>query len=195
MDNQVPYDEREWLNRLAKGDHAAFNELFHRWYDMVYSSALIFSKSAELARDTTQEVFLELWKQREKMDEVDHPKTYLVTIARNMIYRRLSRVNLETAYRNYLSGHLYQVEGEDEVQAKQLSGFLEDGIRLLPPQQQRAFRLSREQGLSHEAIAAEMQVSRQSVKDYIVRAIAFLRRYLVQCGYRLFVILAACLGN
>jgi RNA polymerase sigma-70 factor (ECF subfamily) len=55
---------------------------------------------------------------------------------------------------------------------------VESGISRLPPQQQKAFRLSREKGLSHEEISLHMGVSRGAVKDYIVRSITFLRKYL-----------------
>jgi RNA polymerase sigma-70 factor (family 1) len=171
----------------------AFQMLFDQWWDKVYSTAMIFSKSEELSRDTAQEVFLHFWKERSKMTSVENPQAYLAVMARNMIFRKLSRLKLETAYQTYVSGVLSSSQNntptDQPAKFKELQQAIEEGVRLLPPQQQRAFRLSREQGLSHEEIALEMNVSRQSVKDYIVRAIAFLRKHLQRYGHLILILI------
>jgi len=69
---------------------------------------------------------------------------------------------------------------ENAITASQLRDTVRRGIEQLPPQQQRAFRLSREQGLSHEQIGRLIGVSKKTVKDYIVRSMAFLRQHLAQ---------------
>lgn len=148
---------------------------------------MIFSKSEEFSRDVAQEMFLYLWKERAKMVHIDNPRAYLLVSARNLIFRKLSRLKLETAYQNYLSGIAAAVPSQQATEQpatlKDLQRAVEEGIRQLPPKQQQAFRLSREQGLSHEEIAREMGISRQTVKDYIVRSIAFLRKHLHEYGH------------
>jgi RNA polymerase sigma-70 factor (ECF subfamily) len=52
------------------------------------------------------------------------------------------------------------------------------GINLLPQQQKKAYLLSRDQGLSHEEIAATMHVTKEAAKKNICRALNFLRTYL-----------------
>jgi RNA polymerase sigma-70 factor (ECF subfamily) len=66
------------------------------------------------------------------------------------------------------------------LSASQLQVTIQQGIAQLPPQQQRAFRLSREQGLNHDQIGQLIGVSKKTVKDYIVRSLAFLRQHLAQ---------------
>ena len=69
-------------------------------------------------------------------------------------------------------------EQESMMGLKNLQESLQQGIAQLSPQQQRAFRLSREHGLTHDDISKLMGVSKKTVKDYIVRSLAFLRPLL-----------------
>lgn len=175
-----PDTEQALLCRMAAGSESAFCALFDIYWNRVYASALTITKSAQLAQDVAQEVFLQLWLHREKAGAIEKLDGYLFISARNLILRKLSRLKMEDAYQHYLSS---RAEGEVSdagapAELKELQHIVESAINCLPPQQQRAFRLSREKGLSHEEISLHMGVSRGAVKDYIVRSISFLRKYL-----------------
>ncbi|SEN14525.1 RNA polymerase sigma-70 factor, ECF subfamily [Chitinophaga rupis] len=196
MSNQVVHNEQDLLMRMAAGDTVAFDTLFRLHWDHVYSVAFLASRSADFAKDVAQEVFLWVWKERQQMTTVQNIRGYLYQATRNFILRKLKRATIEESYKRSLShplGYITQAEATPEMNArlKELQQLIEAGIRKLPPQQQRAFRLSREQGLSHEAIAREMGLSGHTVKDYIVKALAFLRKYITQYGDILLVCLFA----
>jgi len=55
---------------------------------------------------------------------------------------------------------------------------LSQAINLLPQQQKTAYLLSRDEGLSHEQIARQMQLSKETAKKHICRALNFLRTYV-----------------
>lgn len=165
---------------MAAGSEAAFCTLFDRYWNKVYASALVLTKSPQVAQDISQEIFLQLWQNREKAADIKSLDGFLFISARNLIFKKMSRMKLEDAYQQYLSSRLTTAANDTEIPAalKELQSLVEAGIRKLPPQQQKAFRLSREKGLSHEEISRQMGVSRAAVKDYIVRSIAFLRKYM-----------------
>ncbi len=174
------YSDEYLLRMLSSGERLAFTLLFERYWDKVYSTSLILSKSAELAQDIAQEVFLKLWQNHPEAASIQNLESFLFVASRNLIYNKMSRLKLEDAYRSYVKYRLTGATAEPAFPAgaRELLEVLEAGVRQLPPQQQKAFRLSREQGLSHEEIAVQLGVTKASVKDYIVRAIAFLRKYL-----------------
>ena len=173
-------NDQTLLLRMAAGEEDAFNQLFNIYWDKVYATALVLSKSSQLAEDIAQEVFLRLWQNRGRTDTIENLEAFLFITARNLIYNRLSRIKLEIAYNNYLQYQFTTLDKDIEARAelRQLREIIAAGIGQLPPQQQKAFRLSREEGLNHEAISRQMGVSRATVKDYIVKAIAALRKYL-----------------
>ena len=168
------------LGRMAAGEADAFSQLFNRYWDKVYSTALVFTKSGEQAEDAAQEVFMRLWQNRSKATTIDNLDAFLFIATRNFIYNKLSRIKLEEAYSNYLQHQVIHLHAGPETltEVRELQAIIEAGIQQLPPQQQKAFRLSREKGLRHEEIARQLGISKASVKDYIVKAIAFLRKYL-----------------
>jgi len=143
---------------------------------------MVITKSPELADDIVQDTFLALWRDRGRMESIENLKGFLHTSVKFLALKKLRRIRVEHAYAQYLAGKLpaQQVIAEQEsaVLLKELQATIQEGITQLPPQQQRAFRLSREQGLTHEQIGEVMGIGKKTVKDYIVRAIAFLRPYL-----------------
>lgn len=54
--------DRALMARVVKGDQTALEELMERWRRPVYSLALRILRSAELAEEVSQDVFLKVWK-------------------------------------------------------------------------------------------------------------------------------------
>jgi len=178
----TPLDnEKELLLRVAEGDEACFRLLFNNYWDQVYSTAYSFTKLTDIAEDITQDVFSQLWVKRAKLTQVDKFEAFLYVIARNMIIDRLRKSLKAESYITYLKEYIQFSEYNplQVVEAKHLEEQIHNAIGKLPAQQQIAFRLSRVCGLSHEEIATQMGISKQTVKSYIVRAIVTLRKYLV----------------
>ncbi|TWF35334.1 RNA polymerase sigma-70 factor (ECF subfamily) [Chitinophaga polysaccharea] len=177
----IPPSENELLKRLAEGDATAYRELFVRHWDAVYSSALLLSRSPDIAEDIAQEVFVTLWEKRAQLVQVEKLESYFFVMARNQLYSRLRKLSSQDAYRRYLLDYQQEVAhsgAEARAEFKELEGAIHSAIRRLPPQQQKAFRMSRFEGKGHEEIAQAMGVSRITIKSYIVQALASLRKFL-----------------
>ncbi|MBO9150768.1 RNA polymerase sigma factor [Chitinophaga sp. GCM10012297] len=173
------YNEKELLEHIATGDEQAFAVIFNKYWPAVYSAALVIAKSPALAEDISQEVFTRLWETKEKARNIGNVKAFLFIAARNLIINRLSRQKVEEAYRAYQLHHSPGTSGEEhDLDYQQLEQRLRTAIERLPPRQQRAFLLSREQGLTYEQIAEQMQISRDTVKEHIIKALASLRKSL-----------------
>ena len=59
--------------------------------------------------------------------------------------------------------------------AHELEAFTQKAILKLPKQQQLIFKMSRVDGLSHQEIADQLQISPNTVKNHIVEALKKLR--------------------
>lgn len=181
MDNQsdIP-NERELVERVASGNESAFEALFNSYWDTVYSFALLMTKSPVTAQDISQEVFLAILTRRDKLTEVTNFRGYLFQTVKFKVLTRLRRNKVETAYREFVTGRVdwQPLSADAGIREKNLHEAVTQAIALLPQQQRTAFELSRMQGLTHEQISATMGISKKTVKDYIVRALAFLRKHL-----------------
>lgn len=177
------YTDPELLARIAMGDQAAFTEIFRRYNNSVRAAAFHLLQSTEATEDLVQEIFMHFWKNREKAVEIRDLTAFLFINTRNRALNIFRRQRLEQDYQSYL---LQTISHIDALSADQLTVYndlkasIEEAISLLPPQQQTAFRLSREQGLSHSEIAERMNISSRTVSDYILKALHHIRQFLHQ---------------
>jgi RNA polymerase sigma-70 factor (family 1) len=175
------HNDQTLLHLLSQGDDSAFDQLFHAHWDHVYSAAFYMTKSSHLADDIAQETFLTLWRNRHEAAEIKNLRGFLYTSVKFQVHKLFRRMKVEDAFAIYFHYHHAEstdAEQESTLALKNLQESLQEGISRLSPQQQRAFRLSREQGLTHDDISKLMGVSKKTVKDYIVRSLAFLRPIL-----------------
>ena len=182
MISPILYNENELAARLAAGDEGAFVQLYHTYGNKIYSLALMYLKSVELAKDAVQEVFLKLWVRREKMGKVENLEAFVFIVGRNHIIDqlkgKLANPRMHETALDYLPDDL--LLPHHRVDLKQLQKNIAEAIEKLPPQQKNIFRLSREEGLSHEQIAQRLGIGKETVKNHMVRALNTLRTWLHQ---------------
>ncbi len=67
------------------GDATAFAALFRSYKDKLYGFLLRATGSPEMAEDIVQDIFLRLWKNREKLPEIGQFGAYIYQMARNQV--------------------------------------------------------------------------------------------------------------
>ncbi len=73
--------------RLARGDHAAFAELYDACADRLHHYLMVFLGSKEDAEDALQETFVRLAGNCKRLAKVENLTAYVFTIARNEALR------------------------------------------------------------------------------------------------------------
>lgn len=174
------YREQEWLRQVAEGSETAFKSLFDSYWEHIYTVAICLTKSVELAEDMVQEIFLKIWIKREQLNEVKEFSDYLFIVARNHIYNALKKEHMEHRLRQPV---LDWFEGQRESPEQQLlfkesSQLIRQAIGRLTPQQQAIYKMTREQGLSHEQVARELNISTNTVRNHLVNSLKIMREYL-----------------
>ena len=183
MKNHSTYEEKSLLALVARGDETAFHTLYSHHRAHVYGIALRLLQSASLAEDVLQEVFLKIWIGREKLPMIISFSAYLNTITRNHIYNTLRK----QAYEELLLERLFLLQvaslrgtALDDISYRELREALQKVVDTLTPQQKRVFELSRMEGLKHEDIARQLNVSRETVKKHVSEALRMVRLQLRQ---------------
>lgn len=180
MSGNSLYKEKELILRVAQGDETAYKEVFQHYWPRVYSVALIFVKAPELAEDAAQEVFAQLWVKRALLADVEEFRAYLFTSAKNLVFNKLRARVFTGSFNEYLQEYFADsfADPVTKLELKEANQVIEAGINQLTPQQQKVFRLSRFQGLSHAEIAEATGLSPRTIKNYMVSANLSLRNYL-----------------
>jgi RNA polymerase sigma-70 factor (family 1) len=174
--NILPEEERLLLNSVAAGDHRAFRMLVDIFWSRVYGNALTIVKSPQAAEEITQDIFLKIWQQKEKLYEVQSFKHYIYVVGRNQV---ISQLRKKMAGKLEEPGDILEecLMPDEQLQYKETYRLALEGIGKLTPQQQLVFKMSRLEGLSYAEIGSRLGLSKNTVKGHMVLALNFLRIY------------------
>ncbi|HEY8387712.1 MAG TPA: sigma-70 family RNA polymerase sigma factor [Parasegetibacter sp.] len=180
MNHVDTHNEKILLQRVAEGDQESYRLLYKKYWDQMFANALHFTKSPELAKDLTQEIFLKIWMLRARLKEVENFESFLYRTAKNMIVDELRRLLRIKSHQEFLYAYFQENSQTslNNTELKELAEKVEQAISQLPGQMQKAFRLSRFEGLTHEQIASQMGISKVTSQNYIARSLIVIRKFL-----------------
>lgn len=184
MLTEHPYSEDNALFRaIADGDEAAYTQIFHLYTPRLLPFILKITRDEHLAREMLQETFLRLWTKRDLLQQVERPAAWLFRIATNICLTYLRT----QATRNRLQGKVQEKQpgqgyssAVEVLETKEMVLLIRQAVDALPPKRQEIYRLSREQGLSHQQIAEQLQLSLSTVKNQLGFSVKFIQEYLHQ---------------
>ena len=179
----VPTDE-QLMQSVADGHPDAIRVLYDRHSRLVYSQARKICAEDGLAEDTTQEVFLALWRDPAKFDTTRRFSTWLCTVTHHKAVDRVRRET--TARKRTISATDEDMEraipagpAVDEVALSSVEGNLvRVALRKLPAAQRRAVALAYYGGFTHREVASITGVPIGTVKSRIFTGTQLLRRLL-----------------
>ncbi len=178
---KVTKSNNELLLLLQKGDRVAFYNIYERYCKRLYGFVLRYIKREEDAEEIVQEVFVRLWEARDKIDVCSSFDSFLFTIAYNNTMSLFRKRIREKKYMEYLKS-IQQIDSApdiiDKIHFNELNDNLQTLLNELTPRQQDIFRMSREEGLTHEEIAKELGISLNTVKKHISNTLLFLKNHL-----------------
>ncbi|WP_256009027.1 RNA polymerase sigma factor [Desertivirga xinjiangensis] len=191
MANYTELSDQKLAFLLKQGDHAAFSEVYDRYWQALYLHALKMLRDPDDAMDVVQDVFTTIWKKCEETLLNTSVKAYLYTSVRNQTIKMINRGKLRDKF--ILAMAESMSEGieyvDDQINFNELSALIENEIQLLPPKMRTIFVMSRTEGLSHKEIAEALDISENTVKTTIHRGLNILRSKFTLSAGALWVLL------
>jgi RNA polymerase sigma-70 factor (family 1) len=172
--------EKDFFARIAHGDEEAFEEIFYHYVPRIQPFIKKITRSELITEEVVQDVFVSLWKNREKLANVNNYTGYIFTIATNKTYnflkvkaREAKRLQeLAMTEKDFTNN---TVETIDLNQSRDLINHL---VNQLTPQKKLIYKLTREEGLSHDEIAERLSISKNTIKNHLVETLKYLRENL-----------------
>lgn len=165
---------------LNKGDHQAYEQLYQRYFRLLYVYAYKKLRDEEQAKDILQEFFTELWDKRKTTVFNTNVSSYFFSAINNRIINYFSRESVKSKYISSLSGFLTSGNATTDhmVREKQLMELIETEIQALPPKMRQIFEMSRKLHLSNKEIADQLNISARTVETQVSNALFRLRAKL-----------------
>ncbi|TDQ82825.1 RNA polymerase sigma-70 factor [Sphingobacterium yanglingense] len=168
--------------RLKNKDKEAFKVFFYEYKDAVYKYACLHIKEPDLAEDIVQETFTRFWNKVTDIDISQNIKSYLFTIARNLVFDELRKRLLFESYSSYYqkTKEGYSNSNEDQLYFNELEKLYQEAISLLPEKRRQIFQLSKLENLSNEEIAEMLDISINTVRDQLVKSNKFVKSFILE---------------
>lgn len=191
MRSTMPIFDQDCLVDIANGDQEAFRRFFQFYKNKVYSFSYSFTKSAEIAEEITQDVFIKVWTSGELLLEIENIEAWMSTITRNLCFNYLKKLALERKTREALQKTQPSTEQnvEQYLSYKEKVSQVAEAVEQLSPQQRLIFNLNRNKGLKNEEIAHQLNLSPNTVKNHMVIALRKIKSFLESHAAHLFSIL------
>lgn len=191
-----PQSDAQLFAAFQKGDKRAFEKIYQSYFSALVFYGFKVCPDKLLVENAIQDLFVELWRRREYISEVDNLKFYLIKSLRNQLIRNQRHNPFDRSediddFLDYL-GSLSEeqsIVNRETVLARQQK--IQAALEKLSPRQKEVIHLRFYQNLALDEIAELLQLPKQVIKNLLSKSYAVLRMYLKSIGSLVLAILWA----
>ncbi len=171
------YTDEKTLKALQKGDVKAFEKIYYLYNGHVFNFIHGMLRESTVAKDLTQDVFVQIWNKRTDIDSANNFEGYLFTVAKNSVYLHLRR---KVLFDNYV----VKMEPEPEYKEPDVDKILDNKlfeekitrlIKELPEARRKIFLLYWKSDMNYREIADLLSISDKTVATQVRRTLDFLK--------------------
>ena len=177
--------ELDLLARITKRERAAFEQLYTRYSNILYATAMKFLKEDADAQDVVQDVFIQIWDKAKLYDPAKgKPLTWALTMTRNRSIDRIRAIQRRTRLRDDFEKETVADESAgirealSGVDASERTQILRDAVGRLSPEQRKVIDLAFFGGLTQSEIADRLGEPLGTVKARARRGLMKLKELL-----------------
>jgi len=169
-------EEQDLFLRVKSGDKIAYRALYDRYYKYLVVTANNILGDAEMARDLSQDVFLELWRRREDIEVQSSLKFYLRRSVVNKTLNHIKSRRLDfTEPERMPETPSNFLDAQTQLEVSDLEQVIHQAIAALPERCRVIFTLCRLENMPHKEIAEQLNISTKTIENQMTRALSSLR--------------------
>jgi RNA polymerase sigma-70 factor (family 1) len=170
----------ELLAQFKEGQKSAYEEIYDRYWALLFNHARKMVQNDEDAKDLVQDVFSVFWLDGPTLELKTTLSAYLYALVRYKVFNLIDRKKVRSDYLSSLEDFIkeHDYSGEYRIREKQMQALIEKEIAALPPKMREVFELSRKANLNYREIADRLNISDNTVKKQMSNALKILRSRL-----------------
>jgi RNA polymerase sigma-70 factor (ECF subfamily) len=175
-------------NAVRLGDEKAFDFLVKEQYPNLCNFANRILNNLPEAEEVVQDAFVKLWQNKDQIDLKNSLKSYLYQAVHNLAINKLDylktnkfKPNKTVSQEQWLHIHNSYTIDDTTVQmleATETEALINKAIDKLPEKCREVFLLSRYDLLSYEEISDKLQLSQNTIRVQIFRALEFIQAFI-----------------
>ena len=140
-------------------------------------------KNRSLTQDIVQDTFLRLWDNRSQLNSFGNLQAFIFTIAKHQVIdyfrKQVNELQFED-FMEYCENQESDVSPEDLLLYDEFLQQLKKSKDILSQREREIYELSREKQIPVKQIAKQLELSEQTVKNYLTSALKILRSEIMK---------------
>jgi RNA polymerase sigma-70 factor (ECF subfamily) len=177
MKDFLLYSDEKLMQEIRADNMYAFDALYVKYCKRVYKFAYSILKTREETENLMQDVFLNLWENRHKVEKDSSVKSYIFTITYHSAISVIRKKARESEFVLYLkSVQKIDEEPVDVVlEYTELKNKVDEIINALPKRQKEVYQLHKVEALKYNEIAERLHISVNTIENHMSRALKAIR--------------------
>ena len=172
-------DEKTILPGLRHGDEKAYRTLYEQYYPVLVAFACKYVASTDAAKEVVQEVFVKLYQGRKTLQVRQSIKAYLFKAVYHTCINDLHAQHRRKIHHHRAFEELPTSAYRDDLVETEAVQRVYLAVQKLPDQCRRIFTMNRFEGMTNQAIANELNLSKRTVETQVSKALRLLREALL----------------
>ena len=179
MQIKIAYNihDKEVIIAIKNGDKDAYNQLYITYYNNLCKYIYSLSPDYKQAEDIVQDMLIDIWVKRDKLNIKTSLNNYLYRAAHNKFINLYKKNRRKQSSIDQLHVEaIVELEGleKDSKEARLIA--LENAIEQLPPKRKDIFTLSKLKNYKYKEIATMRNISVSTVESQIRKAMITIRK-------------------
>jgi RNA polymerase sigma-70 factor (ECF subfamily) len=177
-------NNKQLYKNLQENDPLSWRQIINSHSDRLYAYALSLCSNHDVASDIVQQVFINLFESKDRLDPQYSLKSFLYRSTYNLFvdnYRK--KKSMSILHEQYYHMLEQFVSNTDEEDFSKKVNVLNDLIETLPLKTKEVFTLSKHNGLTNTEISQILDISVKTVEGHITRAFKLLRKMASSLNY------------
>jgi len=171
--------QNEWTEvrkQFKKSPDKAFECLYNKMWSKLFSVSYNYVRNRAIAQEIVQDVFMNLWVKRERLQSVDDIRAFSLRALQNRVYDHFDKQAVQQKYAlRVIRTDIEENVTQHQVEYDETMSIIDSELQKLPRTTSSIFRMSRFDRFSNEQIASMQQVSVKAVEYHITQALKHLR--------------------
>ncbi|MBT28387.1 MAG: RNA polymerase sigma-70 factor [Thalassobius sp.] len=163
---------------LKNGSSDAFEQLYVAYKTPALKFCFSLLKDMDEAECMVQDVFMQLWIKRAKLNTQANFQSYLFSCLRNRAYDHFKKIRRSELAIDNLSRKIETLQQVEEVDETIKIESLQKAVEELPTSRKAIVKLRYEGGKSYKEIADHLNISSNTVKNQLIKAKHYLRSHV-----------------
>ena len=180
-------DDLILLKKIKEGDVGTFEKIFRQYYTSLCMYAFGITGRKDIAEEVVQDVFYNIWKDREKIQILRSIKNYLFGSVKNHSLRYLEHESVQQRYNEDVLTDNTETDlsPHELLEYNELENLITNILNKMPERRRQIFLLHRMEGKKQKEIAAFYSISLKTVEAEMTKAYQALKRGIIKYDYEI----------